>query len=276
VPIYLFHRYEVDAASKLVGGTYFTYAVKDDGLAAPARVPGSEQRRALRALLATLDPETLDLPEPLLGLLSAGQFSTPDKQVDIEVFGAPNSTPFDLQAGDTAVRTPPFDLLMAASAAADITLGDLLNVARLNRVAQQGALDPEQLGLPELLAETLKAVFAAAPKKEGAHLAALRRCIEGRLLARLGHALEDESLSVEAAADAHAALAELGDRLQKFKDRDAEEAATVRYYADIITHDKLKDFAKTMITDHAVPPAGMPIGADGEDDWFADPGYRGE
>jgi hypothetical protein len=275
VPVYLFHRYEVDATSKLVGGTYFTYAVKDDGLAAPTRVPGSEQRRALRALLATLDPETLDLPESLLGLLSAGQFSTPDKQVDIEVFGAPNSTPFDLQAGDTAVRTPPFDLLTAASAAADITLGDLLNVARLNRVAQQGALDPEQLGLPELLSETLKAVFTAPPKKEGPHIAALRRCIEGRLLARLGLALEDESMSVAVAADVRAALAGLGDRLQKFKDGDAEEAATARYYADIIAHDKLKDFAKTMITDHAVPPAGMPIGAEGEDDWFADPGKNG-
>jgi hypothetical protein len=152
----------------------------------------------------------------------------------------------------------------------------LLNVARLNRVAQQGAFNAEQLGLPELLSETLKAVFTAPTKKEGAHTAALRRCIEGRLLARLGLALEDESLSPAAAADVRAALAELGDRLQKFKDGDAEEAATARYYADIVTHDKLKDFAKTMITDHAAPPPGMPIGADGEDDWFADPGYRGE
>jgi hypothetical protein len=38
----------------------------------------------------------------------------------------------------------------------------------------------------------------------------------------------------------------------------------------------LKDFAKSMITDHAVPPTGPPIGADGEDDWFANPGYGGE
>jgi hypothetical protein len=260
----------------LVGGAYFTYAIKDDGLAAPTRVPGSEQRRALRALLATLDPVMLDLPEPLLSVLSAGQSSTPDKQVDIEVFGAPHPTPFDLQEGDAIVRTPPFDLLMAASAAADVTLSDLLNVARLNRVAEQGALDPEQLGLPELLSETVNAVFAATEKKDGAHIAALRRCIEGRLLARLGLTLEDESLSPAAAADLHAALAELGDRLQKWKDGDAEELATARYYADIISHDKLKDFAKSMITNHPAPPAGMPIGADGEDDWFADPGYRGE
>jgi hypothetical protein len=271
VPIYLFHRYEVDATSKLIGGAYFTYAVKDDGTAAPTRAPGSEQRRALNALLDTLDPEMLDLPEPLLGQLSAGQFSTPDKQVDIEVFGSPNSNPIDLDRADALVRTPPFDLLMAASAAADITLGDLLDVARLNRVMQQGALDPQQLGLPELLSETLKAVFALAQKKEGAHIAALRRCIQGRLLARLGVALGDDSLSAAAAADVHAALMELGDRLSKQKTGDPEEVATAHYYADIISHDKLKDFAKSMITDHAVPPTGPPIGADGEDDWFANP-----
>jgi hypothetical protein len=270
VPVYLFHRYEVDATAKWVGGAYFTYAVKDGGTAAPARVSGGEQRRALHALLATLDPEMLDLPEPLLGQLSAGQFSTPDKQVDIEVFGAPNAKGLSLDQADAVVRTPPFDLLTAAAAAADVTLSDLLDVARLNRVMQQGALDPLELGLPELISETLKAVFAPAPKKEGAHLAALRRCVQGRLLARLGAVLGDDSLAPAAAADVHAALTELGDRLQKQKTGEPEELATAHYYADIISHDKLKDFAKSMITERAVPPTGPPIGADGEDDWFAD------
>jgi hypothetical protein len=90
-------------------------------------------------------------------------------------------------------------------------------------------------------------------------------------LARLGVALGDDSLSAAAAADVHAALTELGDRLSKQKTGDPEEVATAHYYADIISHDKLKDFAKSMITDHAVPPTGPPIGADGEDDWFANP-----
>jgi hypothetical protein len=50
--------------------------------------------------------------------------------------------------------------------------------------------------------------------------------------------------------------------------------ATAHYYGDIIGHDKLKDFAKSMM-DHPAPPTGPPIGADGEDDWFAAP-FRGE
>ena len=276
VPIYLFHRYEVDATSKLIGGAYFTYAVKDDGSPPPTRVPGDEQRRALAAMLNTLDPEMLDVPEPLLSQLSAGQSSTPDKQVDIEVFGSPNSKPIDLDRADAVVRTPPFDLLMAASAAADGTLSDLFDVSRLNRVMQQGALDPQQLSLPELLSESLGAVFVPAAKKERAHIAALRRCIQGRLLARLGAALADDALAPPAAADVYAALTELGDRLQKQRAGDPEDVATAHYYADIISHDKLKDFSKSMVTNHAVPPTGPPIGADGEDDWFAGPGYGGE
>ncbi|MGC1302495.1 MAG: zinc-dependent metalloprotease, partial [Caulobacteraceae bacterium] len=124
VPIYLFHRYEVDAASKLVGGIDFTYAVRGDAHEASRIVPGAEQRRALDALLATLDPSMLDLPDPLIDLLSQGRDSPRDKAFDIEVFGHPHA--------------PGFDLGTAADAAVDITLGDLLDPDRLNRVADQG------------------------------------------------------------------------------------------------------------------------------------------
>jgi hypothetical protein len=29
VPIYLFHRYQIEAVSKVVGGLYYSYAVKE-------------------------------------------------------------------------------------------------------------------------------------------------------------------------------------------------------------------------------------------------------
>jgi Met-zincin/Domain of unknown function (DUF5117) len=256
VPVYLFHRYEVDAASKSIGGWNFSYAVKGDGMSASAPVPGSDQRRALSALLNTLDPKVLDLPDALINLLSAGNFSEPDKQSDIELFGAE--------------RAPPFDLQLAASLAADITLGDLLRTARLNRVAEQGMLDPQQLSLPELLSQTIATVFAA-DGKGGAHGAALRRSVQARLMAHLANAKQDKSLSPAAAADLQAALAQLGKRLEGLKSADAQELAAAHYYADVINHDKLKEFAEQQKGGPAVPP-GMPIGGNGEDDWFSDAG----
>lgn len=69
-------------------------------------------------------------------------------------------------------ETPVFDLSTAAQAAADITFGDLLNVARLNRVADMGARDPGQLSLAELLTKTTAAVF---PAREGDGRTALIR-----------------------------------------------------------------------------------------------------
>ena len=254
VPIYLFHRYEVDAVCKSIGGSNFTYAVRGDGMTASTPVPGIDQRRALGALLDTLDPEVLDLPDALINSLSAGQFSVSDKQSDIEVFGAE--------------LAPPFDLQLAASLATDITLGDLLHASRLNRVAEQGMLDPQQLSLPELLSKTIATVFAA-DGKGGAHTAALRRSVQARLMAHLAKAKEDKSLSPAAAADLQAALAELGKRLGALKSGDAQELAAAHYYADIISHDKLKDFSDKQKSGHTIPP-GMPIGGSSEDDWFSD------
>jgi len=266
VPIYLFHRYEVDAVSKSVGGIDFTYAVNGDGLTASTPLPGKEQRRALQAMLSTLDPKVLDLPDALIRVLSAGQFSTPDKQNDIEVFGALHRDPesFDLDKVDAMVRTPPFDLRSAAAAAADVTLGDLLNTARLNRVEAQGALDREQLGLPELLSTTIGAVFESGPAPN-AHAAALRRWVQARLIGHLAGAMQDGALSAVAAADLKAALAELGKRLESVNSGDAQDQAAAHYFADIIGHeDKLKDFAARQGRS-AVAPTGPPIGEDG---WF--------
>jgi hypothetical protein len=266
VPVYLFHRYEVDAVAKAVGGVNFTYAVKGDALAPAYLVPASEQRRALDALLATVEPPQLDLPDTLVQLLSAGQFSTPDPQTDLEVFGGPTGEPFDLAKADAAVRIPPFQLQAAVGAAADVTFGDLLNTSRLNRVAAQGELDPRQLTLSELLSKTLQSVFAAS-RPDGPHAATVRRWVQARLIAHLAMALRDEGLATVAAADVRQALHDLGNRLAATKSGDAEDVAAAHYYADLIANDKLADFAaRESGPDHVVPPTGPPIGA--EDDWF--------
>ena len=69
VPIYLLHRYQVEAASKFIGGMDYTFALRGDGEVPAQIVPASEQRRALAAVLATLRPESLALPESLLKLI---------------------------------------------------------------------------------------------------------------------------------------------------------------------------------------------------------------
>jgi hypothetical protein len=81
---------------------------------------------------------------------------------------------------------------------------------------------------------------------------------------------EEPTLSVAAAVDVRAALAELSSRLAAVKKGDKEEVATAHFYAQRIGGDKLKDFAKTYLTAHPVAPTGPPIGGEYEDDWFGD------
>ena len=59
VPLYFLHRYQTEAASKVLGGNEYYYALRGDGQPITAIVPASEQRRALAALLRTIDPGNL-------------------------------------------------------------------------------------------------------------------------------------------------------------------------------------------------------------------------
>jgi hypothetical protein len=69
VPVYLMHRYQLEAAAKVVGGLDYTYAVRGDGQTVAEIVSAAEQKRALEALMGTLDPAALTLPESVLRLL---------------------------------------------------------------------------------------------------------------------------------------------------------------------------------------------------------------
>jgi len=258
VPIYLFHRYEVDAVAKSIGGVDFNYGVRGDG-APPARpVDGASQRRALAALLGTLDPAVLDLPDRLINDLSTGRDGTPDRQYVTELFGDPLS--------------PVFDVASAAEAAADITLSDLLEPSRLRRVADQGARDPTALGLDELLSRTVDVVFADPnldPRRSR-----IRRVVRARLVIRLADVAEDPAAEATVAAQARAALDILGRRLATVGGADPADLAQARYLADLIGNKSRDDLRALVAADRKgvpPPPPGMPIGAEaGEDGWFSE------
>lgn len=255
VPIYLFHRYEADAAAKLIGGVDFDYAVAGDGHETAVPVSGARQRAALAALLATVDPAALDLPDPLLNLLSDGQSGASDPQFDAEVFG------------DAA--KPVFELPAAAEVAADITFADILAPERLNRVADMGARDPHQMQLGELLTATVDATFPADTVAAG-RLAELRRRTQARLIIDLARTLADKRLSPSAAARVSVALTGLAQRLRAARPADPADLAQARYFADLIldpARDGVKLLAERDAAQTLKTPPGMPIG---EDCWLCE------
>jgi hypothetical protein len=156
-PIYLYHRYQVDAAAKLIGGYQFDYSAKGDGRHAGAIVDPARQRAALSALLATLNPAALDLPDATLDLL------TPE----IASFsGAPSlAEAFPREAG------PMFDLLAAADAAATKTLAALLHPARGARLVETERRRRDALTYEQLLAGVEAAIFAPPGEARRAEIA---------------------------------------------------------------------------------------------------------
>ena len=261
VPVYLFHRYEVEAVAKQVGGIRFTYALRGDAKEASGVVAPADQRRALDALLATLDPAALDLSEPVLDLLSQGRDSPQDKAFNIEIFGKPQS--------------PGFDLGTAADAAVDVTLGALFDPDRLNRVAAQGGRDPAQLQVTELIDRVIAQTWGA-PAGPGPHRAELARRVAARTLIRLASAAQSPALNPTGAAAIRQSVTTLGHRLAVAATGSAADIAQARYYADLIlnpSRDGLAVIAAADTRRALRPPPGMPIGQ-GETGWFEAPTAR--
>src|SRR5262249_182719 len=145
VPLYMFHRYQVEAASKLVGGMDYTYSLRGDNQLPTQIVSASEQRRALAAVLATLKPEPLALPEALLRIIPP--------------------RPVDYQRGPKPFKThtcPPFHPLAPAEAAAQPTLQFLFNPERAARLIEFHARDAQNPGLAEVLDAILTATWKSS------------------------------------------------------------------------------------------------------------------
>lgn len=142
VPVYLFHRYQVEATAKVLGGLRYDYAMRGDGQRPTTPVLANEQRDALDALLQTLAPSALALPAPLLA-------SIPPRPP-----GYPSNR--ELFARYTGLT---FDPLTPAVTAANLTFTNLLQPQRDARLVEQHAADPSQPDLAEVIDRLTAAAF---------------------------------------------------------------------------------------------------------------------
>ncbi len=145
VPIYMFNRYQVEAASKLIGGMDYTFSLRGDGEVPTQIVPAAEQRRALTAVLATLSPENLALPESLL------------KNIP------PRPPMYERNREDFKIHTSPtFDALSPAESLSQHTLQFLFNPQRAARLVEFHARNAEEPGFAEILDAVLDATWKTA------------------------------------------------------------------------------------------------------------------
>src|SRR4029077_14939334 len=59
VPVYFYHRYQVEAATKLVGGMVYIYSLRGDGQIVTKSLSKQEQLGALNAIIDCIEPKFL-------------------------------------------------------------------------------------------------------------------------------------------------------------------------------------------------------------------------
>ena len=183
LPLYLHHRYQLQAAVKSVGGLYYTYAVKTAaGVTSPAEVqqvvPAARQREALAAVLDTIKLEELAVPPRILQLLPP------------RAFGYEGGTQ-ELFAKRT---DPAFDPLAAAVVSADLAVSRLLEPRRAARLIQFHALDPSNPNFGDVVDALLTRTWRAPVPRDPYH-AALQRAVQTLVVTRLMDLSADDNAS---------------------------------------------------------------------------------
>jgi hypothetical protein len=248
VPIYLLQRYQVEAAAKSLGGLYFTHAVKNDGEEPTKMVEPAEQWRAFDALMGTITPAALELPEALIAKIPPRPTGYP---ATVEVF-----------RGHTG---PTFDPIAAAEAAADNTLSYLLDAERAARLIEYQARDERQPGmmavLDSLVGRTWKTAVPAGYPGE------LQLLVDNLTLKRMLALAADPRHADNVRAESLAAVDELkawmeaqvGGATGKWKGALLFGLAQIGEFG--------KDADKFVIEPAMEMPPGAPIGMPGMDDW---------
>lgn len=165
VPLYLHHRFQLEAAIKLIGGVDFRHAVKGDGQLPTAPIPEEQQRRALKMVLGTLKPEFLQLDPRIV------------KRIPPKPPGHPGTAErFPRSTGQL------LDPLAMASIAAEMTMTGLLNAERAARLENRG--DGQGVSFVTVLYELVRAVFPEQPAANS-ELQRLQRAVQVVLVDRL-------------------------------------------------------------------------------------------
>lgn len=139
VPMYLLHRYQIEAAAKVLGGLEYNYALKGDNQVITKMLTRNQQVKALKSLLNSIHPKNLSLPEKLIKLIPPRAFGYPRTRET-----------FKSRTGLT------FDYLSAAETATNLTLKMLFNPERASRLITLKARDKnKQPGLTYVMNEII-------------------------------------------------------------------------------------------------------------------------
>jgi hypothetical protein len=233
-PIYMFHRYQVEAASKLIAGVDYRYASKGEANVENKMVDAATQSQALKALMQTLHADQLAIPESILNLLlppPEGSFR--------------NREHFTSRTGLN------FDALGAAEIAARDTLKLVLNPQRANRLIEQHSRNQSIPSLKTVLQTIIDNTWDK--KWDNDYYVEVQNSINAAVLQEIINLAASESASPQTQAITKQKLIDFSKSLKKHKSALAQQA--VRDIQKFIQEGKVINNSKPQPS-----PPGSPIG----------------
>lgn len=237
VPMYMFHRYQVEAAVKVLGGQTYTNALRGDGQPVVSAVSAAEQNRALDALLTTLNPDVLTVPDAVLKLIPPRPFRY-------------DPNPREVFKRHTGLA---FDPLGPPEAAVGMTLRLLLNPERCARLIRQKSIDRSLPDLSDVFDKLRDAVVKSSYINQDNYRGEIARQTERLYLDQLIKLATSKDADGSVQAAAHEAIMRLN---QVFTSRLPE----LRYSYHRWLIEQYRGFPDRAVSVPAqTPPDGAPI-----------------
>ena len=244
VPIYNFHRFQVEATAKLIAGVDYGYQLRSEKFTNQQQiVPANSQQAALDALLVTLTAKTLTLPAKITALIPPKAYGySRDRES------------FTSQTGIT------FDPISAAEASAKQVLSLLLNAERLARLQQQTMLDEDIPSVAFLLNKVVNNSIKSAPKTASQLLVQQR--VNQQLVEHLIALWHSKVLVPEVKAEVYVTLVDLSQWLTDKRSTRKYKGALAHFQllAQQINYSLAHDKSSAPASKITLPP-GSPIGS---------------
>ncbi|RZL04562.1 MAG: peptidase, partial [Pedobacter sp.] len=198
VPIYMFHRYQTESAVKVLGGADYNFALRGDGQVIYEPVAAVKQREAFNALMQTLTPEFLAVPDHILKMIPPRAFRY-----------QPN--PRETFKRHTGLA---FDPLAPAEASAGMTLRLMLNPERGARLVSQKVLKADLPTLAEISSIMVQKLWKKPEMfKNNSYYAQIDRMVAMQFLDQLMKLANNKEAAMEVRANAYGAIDDIQDWL---------------------------------------------------------------
>ena len=248
VPLYFFHRYQTEAASKIIAGMDYNYSLTGSNQGQFSYLDKSTQLNALSSVMKTLEADFLAIPKEKLELFPPRAFGYPRTRES-----------FKSNLG------PAFDPFSASETSADMTLSLILTPKRLNRLIYQHALDNSNLSLDELYdyisEKTIFLKNSPDSSRDDSYLNEIQHIVNLTLLKRIFSVINDEASSFQVKSISNDFLNKLSRELSSKKNRNLKLSKYTHYYLKMIRDFELNPKAYKPNIPLKIPD-GSPIGMD--------------